>query len=102
MGNIRKRISYQRWERFAEFLRTEPSQVKVMEYVHSMLDSLCAYRSEQSSQWSKESLNQVVLDTCGRCFEKLYANSNCDACSFLHSGLLRRHLDEENSIIGNE
>jgi len=62
---IRKRVWYSRWETFAKFLNEEPDGREVLEAIHKLLDEISAYHSIRASQYSFDSLQQVLYDLGG-------------------------------------
>jgi len=59
---IRRRVSYERWTNIISYLLDHPSVDDVCRLIHSTMDDLRGYRSDQASCWSKESLDLVLAD----------------------------------------
>lgn len=62
MGKVQDRVSYSRWRKMAEFLKTKPSDVEIMKYVDSLLNEMHAYGSMQAAGYAAESLEEVIKE----------------------------------------
>lgn len=60
-GAIRQRASYKRWLALYEVFNNESMAVS-LKAVHNLIDSLYGYKTQGASNYSEESLGQVIKD----------------------------------------
>jgi len=59
---IRLRRSYRLWKELLDFLETNPSNKRILQKFHEILDRKSAYRSATKSKSAAESLDLLITD----------------------------------------
>ena len=60
--DIQHRVWYGRWEHFADFLLTKPTDSAILKYAHGLIDGINGYGYARIASNSNESLEQVIVD----------------------------------------
>lgn len=64
-ARIRKRGSYQMWDRLANSINKATCIEDVLGHVYGVMDDMHAFGTEQQARWSKESLDLLIKDKSG-------------------------------------
>lgn len=64
MQGIRKRLSYQRYKKALDFLKTNPTTAEILRYIYRLEDSNCVFGSISKSEYARESLEHLIKDGC--------------------------------------
>lgn len=62
MQGIRKRLSYQRYKKALDFLKTNPTTAEILRYIYRLEDSNCVFGSISKSEYARESLEHLIKD----------------------------------------
>jgi predicted RNA-binding Zn-ribbon protein involved in translation (DUF1610 family) len=95
---IRKRQSYQEWQRASQFLDGRPLKRDILKYMHGLLNGHSAYGSITKADFSSESLNLVLRETTKvSCSECDWAGTEAD-CGFGHNDFYCPNCGKESLV----